>query len=110
MWRVDLKVNRLAVDALVVSSDSRSLILDLPLDILEVGELALWDVVKLCPFSLRLNAGCCVWDMDFVAFWGVILWWDVDKLEDKWSSGDDAAASWEKVPSNDVLEDRRFTR
>ena len=49
MWGVDLEVDGLAIDALVVSRNPRSLILDLPLDVAEVVEPPVRDVVKLGP-------------------------------------------------------------
>jgi len=53
MRGVNFEVDGLSVDALVVTSYPGSLILDLPLYVLEVREPTIWDMMKLCPFWLR---------------------------------------------------------
>lgn len=106
VWRVHLQVNRLPVDTLVVSCYSSCLGLDLAPDLREVIESLPRNVQKLSPFLLSSYAGGCVWHMDLIAFLGIVaLAWEVDKLENERSPCYDAAASREKVPANDVLED-----
>lgn len=51
MRGVDLEIDRLARDALVVTSDASRLVLDLALDIAKIGEAAVGDVVEFCPLS-----------------------------------------------------------
>jgi len=104
MWRVYLEIDGLTVDPLVGSCYSRRLILDFPLDILEVCELAPRDMMELCPFSLRCrHASWCVRDVDFVVHRSIFFAGYVDKLQDEGSSSDYAAAARKKVPPNDVL-------
>lgn len=52
--RVDFEVYWLPVDTLVISGNSRSLVLDFPFDILEFRESSIRYVVEFCPFWL-----CC---------------------------------------------------
>jgi hypothetical protein len=52
MWRVYLQIDGLAIDTLVVSCNPRRLILDFSFHVLEVRELAPWDVMELPPFAL----------------------------------------------------------
>jgi hypothetical protein len=106
VWRVDLEVDGLSIDALVASCYPRRLVLNLTLDLREVVELPSWDVMEFRPFALALDAGGGMWDMYLVAFWLVFpLAGDINELEDERSSSDDAAASGEKVSAYDVLED-----
>jgi hypothetical protein len=52
-----------------------------------------------------------VWDVDLIMVGFVrSLGGKVDKLEDEWSSSDDAAASREEVLANDVFEYGRLAR
>ena len=48
--RVDFEVYWRPIDALVISCNSSSLILDLPLHILEFCKSSVGNVVELCPF------------------------------------------------------------
>jgi hypothetical protein len=66
MRRVYLEVDRLSVDALVASCDTRSLCFNLPLHLCEVIPTPSWHMVKLCPFLLARDAGWRVRHMDFV--------------------------------------------
>jgi hypothetical protein len=88
MRRVDLEVNRLPVDSLVVSSNPSRLILDFPLDILELCKPSIWQMMKLCP--------CSMWFLLIVA-------WDIDELQNKRSSRYDAAATGQEVSTDDVF-------
>src|SRR4051794_28087197 len=87
--REDLEVYGLAVDALVAAGDSRRLVLDLALDVAEVGKPPVRDVMELGPLVptsfVRVAVGAH----------GVLLLIprDVDQLENKRSPGDDAAAA-----------------
>ena len=58
MGRVDFEVDRLAVDALVVSSYSGRLILNLSLDILKLSKSSVRYVMELSPFWLCCYRGC----------------------------------------------------
>lgn len=96
MRRVDLEVDRLPVDSLVVSSNPSRLILDFPLDILELSKPSIWQVMKLCPFWLCSYCSCSMWFLLIVA-------WDIDELQNKRSSRYDAAATRQEVSTNDVF-------
>lgn len=106
MRRVDLKVDRLSVDALVRASDSVGLVLNLPLDFLEVVEAAAWNVVELSPFFLASNRFGSVRDVDGVIFGFVVACGgDVDELQYERSTCYDAAATGEEVLADNVFED-----
>jgi hypothetical protein len=109
--RIDLEVDRLAVDALVVSSNPRCFGFDLALNLGEVIEPPPRNVQELAPFLLACYAGWGMRDMDFVVLVGVVaLARDVDELEDERSSSNDAAASGEKIPAHNVFNYRRLSR
>jgi hypothetical protein len=111
VWGVHLQVDRLPVDALVVSRYPRCLGFDLAPDLCEVVESAPGNVQKLSPFLLSCYAGGRVWHVDLIALLGIVaLAREVDQLEDKRSPRDDAAASGKKVPADNVLEHRRLSR
>jgi hypothetical protein len=104
--RVDLEVDRLPVDALVRASDSVGLVLNLPLDFLEVVEAAAWNVVELSPFFLASNRFGSVRDVDGVIFGFVVACGgDVDELQYERSTCYDAAATREEVLADNVFED-----
>ena len=104
--RVDLEVYRLSVDALVRASDSVGLVLNLPLDFLEVVEAAAWNVVELSPFFLASNRFGSVRDVDGVIFGFVVACGgDVDELQYERSTCYDAAATGEEVLADNVFED-----
>ena len=66
---------------------------------------------KLSPLLLSCYAGWRVRHVDLIAFLGIVAFArKVDKLENKRSPCYDAAASREKVPADDVLENRRLSR
>jgi hypothetical protein len=109
--RVDLEVDRLAVYALVVSSNPRRLGFDLAFNLGEVIKPPPGDVQELSPLLLACYTGRGVRNMNFVVFVSVVAFArDVDELEDKRSSSNDAAASREKVPANNVLDYRGLSR
>ena len=97
MRRVNLEVYGLPVNAFVISSDPRRLILNLSLHILKLCKSTVGDMMELGPFWLCCNAGWCM------CFWGIIISWDVDELEDEWSSSDYATTTRKKVSANDIL-------
>lgn len=109
MGRVDLQVDGLAVDALVVSSDSSSLVLNLSLDLAKVVEATARNVVELSPLVLASDRGWGVWHVDFIALRSIGIAGDVDELQDKRSTGDDAASSRKKVATDDVFQYRRLS-
>jgi hypothetical protein len=111
MGRVDFEVDWLAVDALVVASNSRCLGFDFAFNLGEVVEPPPGNVQKLSPLLLTCYTGWGVGDMDFVILVGVVaLTRDVDELENERSSSNDAAASGKKVPADDVLDYRGLSR
>jgi len=95
----------LTIDALIVAGDPSRLVLNFPLDIAKVVESPVGDVVKFSPFIASGFAGVSVTRSRRVL--GVVIW-NVDKLEDEGSSGDDATAAGQEVSSNNVLKYRRL--
>lgn len=110
MGRVDLKVDGLTIDALVVSSNSGRLVLNLPLDLTEIVEATTGNVVELSPFVLTSNRGRGVWHVNLIAFGSVGVAGDVDELQNQRTTSDDAASSWEKVATHNVFQYRRLSR
>jgi hypothetical protein len=107
MRRVDLQVDWLAVDTFVVASNSRCFGFNLALNLGEVVEPPPRNVEEFSPLLLTCYTGWGVRNMDFIVLVGVVaLARDVDELEDERSSSNDAAASGEKVPADDVLDYR----
>jgi hypothetical protein len=95
MGRVDLEVDRLPIDALVVSSYSCSFVFDLSLDILKVCEPPAHQVVKLCPFLLSSYTRRRVRYVYLITLGSILaLTWYVDELKDEGSPCYNAAASW----------------
>jgi len=97
--RVDFEIYWLPVDTLVVTSYSCRLVLDFPLDILELREPSIRDVVKFCPFWLCCYGCCCV------RLWRIVIGWNVDELKNERSSSDDAATTGQEVPADYVFKD-----
>lgn len=104
MRRVDLQVDRLPVDALVVSCYPRGFVLDLALDVGEVVEPLAGNVEKLSPFLLASYACWCVGYMNFIVVVFVAFAREVDELEDERPACDDTAATRKEVLADDVLE------
>ncbi len=102
--RVDLEVDGLAVDALVVTGNACRLVLNLPLDVGEVGEAAVGNVVELCPLGAARRGGRSVRVAGRIR--GVVILGDVDELEDQGPPCNDAAAAGQKVATDNVFEDR----
>lgn len=101
VWRVDLQVYRLPVDALVVAGNARRLTLNLPLYVAEIGEPSIWDVVELGPFR---PAGSVGRPVRIVSRLGSrVILGNIDELENQGPSGDDAASPWEKVAPDNIL-------
>lgn len=106
VWRIDFEVDGLAVDAFVAAGYPGRLILNLSLDLAKVVELASRDVAEFTPLVLAGYARGRVWNVDVVAFGPVVsATGDVDELQDQRPAGDDAAATGEEVPADNVLED-----
>lgn len=103
IWRVDLEVDGLSVDALVATSDAICLLLDFALDLGKVIPFPARNVIKLSPLFLSSDACWSVRYVYFVILWSVARAGDIDQLEDQWSSGDDSASSREKVSTDDVF-------
>lgn len=103
MWRVDFEIDGLSVDALVVTSYSGCLILNLSFYVLEIREPTIGNVVKLCPFWLRCNTCSSMRDMDFVSFWRVILAGYVDKLQNERPSCDYSTSSGQEISPNNIF-------
>jgi len=104
--RVDFQIHGLPVYALVAARYPCSLGLDLAFHLCEVIPPSAWDVVELCPFILPCNSSWCMRFMYFIVVRSVALTGKIDELEYKGPPCDDAAASREKIPANDVLEYR----
>lgn len=81
MWRVDLEVDGLSVDALVVAGNPGRLVFDLPLDVREVVEASSRDMMELGPLTLARHACGGVRHMHLILGRLVFsLGWDVDEL------------------------------
>lgn len=106
MGRVDFQVHGLTVDALVVSGNPGRLVLNLPLDLTEIVETTTGDVVELSPLVLTSDRGRGVWHVNLIAVGSVGIAGDVDELEDQGTTCDDAASSWKKVATDNVLQYR----
>src|SRR5580700_7855402 len=110
MRGVYFEVDGLSVDALVVASYPRSLILDLSFYVLEVCESTIGDVMKLCPFRLHCNTCGTMRYVDLVSFWRIILAGNIDKLENERSPCDYPTAPRQEISSNYIFEYRGFPR
>lgn len=106
--RVDLKVDRLAIDAFVVSSYPRGLVLDLPLDIAKIVEASVGYVMELSPLAPTGRAGIPVGNMNSVKLDFILG--DVDELKDQGSSSDDTTAAGQEISADDVLQHGRLSR
>ena len=107
MRRVDLQVDRLPIDAFVVTSNPSSFRLNLPLDLLEIKKSPTHHMVEFRPFLLSSNTCWGMWDMDLARAGLVVPFaWDVYELQYQGSPCDDAATAREKVSSNNVFENR----
>jgi hypothetical protein len=108
MRRVNLEVDRLPIDAFIAASYARRLCLDFAFYFLKVVPSPTRNMMELGPFLLRRNARRCVWNLGFSLL--VIVAWNIDELKDEWPSSHDAAASWQKISTNNILEDGRLAR
>lgn len=106
MWRVDLEVNGLSVDAFVVARHSCRLVFDLALYIRKVIEAAVRNMVKLGPFRPSGNVGRFVGVGGRVE--GTLVLGYVDELQDQGSSSTNATAAGQKVTTDNVFEDGGF--
>lgn len=105
MWGVDFEVYGLSINALVVSSNSCRLVLNLALHILEFREPPIRYVMEFGPLGLCSNGSCGVRFRRIVIVRG-----DVDKLEDEGSASNNATTTREKVSADYVLEDWGLSR
>ena len=96
--RVDFEVYWLPVDAFVIACYSRRLVLDFPLDILKFRKSSIRDVVELGPFWLRSHRRRCM------SLGGIVIGWDIDELENEWSSSNNSTATRQKISTDDVFE------
>lgn len=110
MWRVDLEVDRLPVDAFVVSCYPRGFVLDFAFNLGEVVEPPPGNVQKLSPFLLASYARGGMWNVNLIVIVFIALAGKVDELKDKRPTCYDAAASGEKVSADNILEHRGFSR
>jgi hypothetical protein len=93
MWRVYLEVNWLPVDALVATSNARSLCLNLPLNLCKIIPPPSGHVMKLCPVLLCCNACRCVWYACLIVVRFVLSFGGyIDELQDKGATSDYAAS------------------
>lgn len=83
----------LCADVLGLLGEFVGAVLNLPLDLLEVGVLAAALVGESRPLSGNLVSI------------GILLLRNVDECEFEWCPGNDASASWEKILPDDVFDD-----
>lgn len=104
--RVNLEVDGLSDDALVVAGDPGGLVLDLSLDVGKIVESSVRNVVELCPLGASRDSRRSIGVEGRI--WRVIVFGNVDELEDQRPPGADAAASGQKVAADDVFENGGF--
>jgi len=105
MRRVYLQVDRLSIDALVVSCYPGSLCLDLPFYLGKVIKSPPGYMMELSPFLLSSYTSGSMWDVDFIIGGLVVsLAGKIYELKNERSSSDDAASSRKEISADDVLE------
>lgn len=102
MGRVDLQVNGLSVDAFVAARHTACFVLYLPLDVRKVCEAPIGNVVEFGPFGPSSSVWGLVGIQSRVGRVGIFG--NVDKLENKGSTSDDATSSRQEVSAHNVLE------
>jgi len=107
MRRKDLEVDGLAIDALVVSCDSRRLVLNLSLDIAKIIESPVRDVME---FSPLVPSGLGRVPVTNIAVFFPIIAGHIDELQDEGSPSNDAAATGKKISTNDILKNGGLAR
>lgn len=103
MRGVDLQVDGTPVDSLVTSRDPCRLGFDLTADLSEVVEAAVGLVEELSEFWLfrsRLSGLLIAFDLTTAGY--------IDQLKDERTTGDNAGATRQEIPSDDILEHRGF--
>ena len=111
MRRKNFEVNRLAIDALVVSGYSRCLSLDLLLHESEVVKLSARLMMKFCPLVLPGHTGSCMGNVDLVGLWFVMSFAGyIYKLQNQRSSSDNPTSSRKEVSANYIFQNRGFSR
>ena len=103
MWGVDLEVDGASVDSLVAASNPRRLGLDFPANVGKVKEAPVGLMEEFSKLG-GLGRG-----RRFGRFRIVIVGGDVDELEDQRTTSDDARATGQEVPSDDILQNRRLS-
>lgn len=106
MRRVDFQVYGLSVDSFVGTGDARRLILNLALNIGKVVETSVGDVVKLCPLGASRCGGRA--EAVLCGLRTVLILSNIDELQDKRPTGNDATASGQEISADNVLKDRRL--
>ena len=91
MRGINLEVDGLSVDALVNTSDSSRLVLDLSLDVGKVVELAARDMVKFCPLGSPRSSGRSIGIAQRIG--SLLIFGNVDELENQGPSSNDAASA-----------------
>lgn len=105
MWRIDLEIDGLSIDAFVISCYPGGFCFDLPFNLGEIIKPPPRDVVKFCPFLLASDARRSMWDMDLVVDRLVVaLTGNIDELKNQRSPRHDAASPGKKISADDVLE------
>jgi hypothetical protein len=107
--RVDLEINRLPVDALVVTCNSSCFVLNFPFYVLKVGKSSVGDVMELGPFWLRCDAGWRMRDVYLITILHIIFSRNVDQLKDKRPPSHNATSSGKKISADDVFENGRLS-
>ena len=106
MRRVNFEINGLSVDSLIGAGDTRSLVLNLALDIGKVVEPSIGDMVELCPLGASRSGGRAEAVLDWLG--SILIFGDIDELQDKRATGDDATASGQEISADNVLKDGGF--
>ena len=101
MRRVNLKIDRLTIDAFVAASYPRGLVLDFSLDIGKIREPSARDMMELSPLRASSGSRRSVRIVERVRRFFILL--NVDKLQDQRSPGADAASSGQKITADDIF-------
>jgi hypothetical protein len=99
MRRVDFQIDGTAIDPFVTTGNPCGLGLDLPADLREVIEAAIWLMQELSEFR-RI-----CWRL--AAFF--VSCGDIDQLENKRTTGDNPCSAGQKIASYDILQYRRLS-
>jgi hypothetical protein len=100
--RVDLEIDRLAVDALVASSYPRGFILDLSLNVAKIRESSAWDMMELGPLRASSGSRRSIWIVEGI--WRIFILLNVDELQDQRSTCANATSSREEISADDIFQ------